>query len=316
MNGNQDMAVPPDLSQPMETCMTDNMPVALAPHYGVKGTLNVHIDVPAGCMADACLLSTDAQAPILLLAQMIQNGQSVMVGVQACHIEIPPVALKGQPMPVTLTVSDALAQSVPRVTSMGTLSGANTCAGFTSTPIPILIGTRLMNAATDPLPTFMSTAMPPVTYCGGMATVTCSAATDTACICDQEGDMEPGATVGAMNLPALDDVDQVYLALRTVVALDGMVFPPSSGQPNPGQRLKGQVSGLKLDQSPVGCHETPTGGGAPHDCAANTVASVAALNPLVTQSTNSPSTFVAMPVPGGYACSDLIANAATLFKGQ
>jgi hypothetical protein len=315
MGGNQDMAAA-DMTPQMETCMTDNMPVALAAHYGVKGTLNVHVDVPAGCMGNACLLSTDAQSSILLLADMTQSGQSSTVNVQACHIQIPPVALKGQPMPVTLTASDALVQSVPKVMSTATLSGATTCAGFTSLPIPILIGTRLTNPATDPLPVFMSTAMPPVTYCGGMAGVTCSAATDFACICDQEGDSKPGATVDAMNLPALDTVDQVYLALRTVVSLDGMVFPPSSGQPNPGQRIKGKVSGLQLDQSPVGCHETPMGGGAPQDCDATTVGSVAALNPQVTQSPNTPSTFVAMPVPAGYACSDLIANAGTLFKGQ
>jgi hypothetical protein len=309
--GGQDMAQSPDLSGQVETCMTDNMPVALAASYGVRGSLNVNVKVPA----DGSLFDMDAQSQILLLAQMTQAGSSVTVKVQACHIQIPPVALKGQP-PTVLTAADTLVQSVPAVTAMATLTGANTCAGFSSMPIPIVLGAKLAAPATDPLPVYMSMNVPPVALCGGMASVTCAAATDSACICDQEADAKPGATVGAMNIPVLSDVDQIYLALRTVVSLDGMVFPPSAGQQNPGQRIRGKVSGLSLEQSPVGCHQTPAPPGTPSDCDPPTVTSVAGLNPVVTQSVNTDSTFVAMPVPAGWTCTDLITNAATLFKGQ
>jgi hypothetical protein len=309
------MSPTPDMGPTLETCKTDNMPVKLEAHYGVKGALNVNIKVPSDC-TDACILDKDAVASIYLLADVTQNGQSAMVTATPCKIVIPPVALKGQPMPTTLTAPDSLVQTITPVSSTAAISGANTCSGLLSMPIPILLGTRLTAPATDPLPLYDMSKMPQVALCGGMASVTCDAATDFGCICDQEADGKPGATVGASGVPAFDDVDQVYLGLRTVVQLDGSVFPPSPGQTTPGQRLKGNIAGLKLEQSPVGCHHTPGGGGAPYDCTPSEVNSVAMLNPLVTQSVNNKSTFVGMPVPAGYTCSQLIADAPTLFKGQ
>ncbi len=314
--GAADMATAHDMAPVVETCMPDNMAVALAAHYGVRGTLNVNVKVPSDCMADSCIFDKDTTASILILADVTQSGQSSTVTAHPCQITIPKVALKGQPMPTQLTASDALVQSVKPVTSMATLSGSSTCAGFTSMPIAILLGTRLMSPATDPLPAFDGAKNPNFPACGGVANVSCDAASDFACICDQEKDMKPGATVGASGLPALDDVDQVYLGLRTVVSLDGMVYPQSAGQATAGQRLKGRITGLKLEQSPVGCHHTPTGGGAPYDCMPQEVSSLAGLNPLITQSVNGDSTFVGMPVPDNYTCADLIANAGTVFKNQ
>jgi hypothetical protein len=322
----------PDLTmqQMQETCMTDNTPVALGAHYGVKGTLNVNIKVPVDCAQDpnckpdatpqmlmmcSCILNKDAQSTIFLLADVTQNGQMSTVTAKPCSIQIPPVSLKGQPMPTVLSAPDKLIQSVKPVTSSAMLTGSNTCAAFKSDPIAIVIGARLVNNATDPLPLFSTKTMPPVTLCDGAATTACDATMANGCVCDQDIDMKAGATVDASGTPVFDDIDKVYLALRTVVQLDGQVFPPSSGQIQPDQRIKGTVAGLKLDQSPVGCHRSPSGG-MPADCDDATVNSLAGFNPLVTQSVNTKSSFVAMPVPATYTCQDLITNAATLFKNQ
>ena len=100
------------------------------------------------------------------------------------------------------------------------------------------------------------------------------------------------------------------------VGLNATVFPPSAMQPVPGQRFKGSVTGLKLEQSPVGCHHTPMGGPPPSDCSDMEVGQITALNPLVTQSKNKGSTFVAMPVADNETCSQLLTDAPALFKNQ
>ena len=109
---------------------------------------------------------------------------------------------------------------------------------------------------------------------------------------------------------------EVYLALRTVVGLGATVYPQGTGQATPGQRFKGLVMGLDLAQSPVGCHITPMGGGAPSDCTDAQTNAVAQLNPKLTQSANTSSTFVAVPVPDTEDCAKLLADDPVLFKNQ
>ncbi|MCU1277693.1 MAG: hypothetical protein JWM53_1239, partial [bacterium] len=67
-----------------------------------------------------------------------------------------------------------------------------------------------------------------------------------------------------------------------------------------------------LDQNVVGCHRTAAPG--VRDCDVNTeVGVVAGFNPAVTQSVNSSSTFVAVPVAAGTTCDQIKAMEATLF---
>jgi hypothetical protein len=284
----------------------------------VRGKLNVNVKVPGDCTGDGCILDQDALSSLLLLADVAQQGSNVTVTAHACSIQIPPVALHGQPMPTQLSASDMLVQSVAPVTAQATLDGPNVCARMTSAPIPIVLGAQLANVTGDMLPTFSLANMPPVKLCNGSPATACNgpAAANRPCVCDQDGDSKPGATVAASGVPALDDVDQMYLALRTVIALDGQVFPSSAGQATPGQRLKGKVANLTLEQSPLGCHHAGQGGAAPSDCTPSEVDSVARLNPRVTQSVNTDSTFVAIPVPDGETCDKLIADAPTLFRNM
>jgi hypothetical protein len=298
-----------------EQCKTDDKPVMLAAHYAVRGSLTANVKVPASCTGD-CIFDADAKAQILLLADVTQNGQSSTVTARPCSIQIPRVALKGQPMPTELTAPDALVQSVKPVTAMAAMDGPNTCAAFTSMPLAIVIGARLATPAADPLPSFDGKAMPSVKLCAGKSDTACGGTMENGCICDQDQDRSVGATVNASGVPVLDDVDKIYLALRTVVSLEGQIFPASAGQSTPGPRIKGTIAGLKLDQSPVGCHRKPPSPAMPYDCDASMVGQVATFNPRVSQSTNTKSTFVAMPVPDGYTCDKLVADASNLFKGQ
>lgn len=297
----------PDLATAQEVCTSDGKAVALAQRYAIQARLNVNVKVPSDCAGESCILDKDAKAGIILLANLTQNGQSVTVAASTCQIQIPPVALKGQPMPTQLTAPDALVQAVPVVTTTSTIDGPNTCANLDSMPLAIVLGARLAMPATDAVPVFDKGQNPPVKLCGGSATTKCSAAMDTGCICDQEGDGKLGATVEASGVPALDDVDKVYLALRAAFTLRGQVYPPQVG--GSGQRLKGRVTDLALTQSPVGCHRT-TGA----DCDAAISDSVAKLNPKVSQSVNTISTFTAVPVGGNMTCAEVVSQAGTLFQ--
>jgi hypothetical protein len=117
-----------------------------------------------------------------------------------------------------------------------------------------------------------------------------------------------------MNAPSLEDVDKIYVDLRTSVSLQGQIFPDATGQPSPGPRIKGKVANLKLDQGVLGCHRAAPGGGPARDCNDSEVNTIAGLNPAVVQSVNTDSTFIAVPLAAGATCSDLIAQDASLFQ--
>jgi hypothetical protein len=287
----------------METCMPDGKTVAVSGRYAVKANLLVNVKVVAGCSGAACIVDNDANAELLLLADLVQTGTSVSATVQPCKIVIPPVALKNQPMPVQLTVSDTLIASVKPVSSTAMLGGASTCASFEAQPITIALGASLANPGSDALPSFTSTATPAVILCGGAATTPCATATDKACVCDQESDGKLGASVAAKNAPGFEDIDQLYVDLRTSVTLSGEVFP--------GQKIKGTVQGLKLDQNVLGCHRANAPG--VRDCMDTETNTVAGFNPQVTQSVNGSSTFVAVPTGTAETCATIKAMEATLF---
>ncbi|HWE27795.1 MAG TPA: hypothetical protein VHB97_07325, partial [Polyangia bacterium] len=293
----------------MPMCMPDGKAVALTGHYAVRANLLVNVKVVAGCSGSSCIVDNDANAELLLVADLTQNGTSATATVQPCKIVIPPVALKNQPMPVELTVPDALVASVLPVTSTATLGGTSTCASFDAQPITIALGASLANAATDPLPNFTSSASPPVVLCGGMATTACASTANPVgpsqkqCVCDQEGDTKLGATLAAKNAPGFEDIDQVYVDLRTSVTLSGQVYP--------GQQIRGTVQGLELEQNVLGCHRSNAPGA--RDCLDTETNTVAGFNPAVTQSVNGSSTFVVVPVAAGTTCDQIKAMEATLF---
>lgn len=290
------------------TCTPDGKTVALTGKYGIQATLLVNVKVTPGCTGSSCIVNSDANAELLLLADVTQSGTSINVSAVPCKIVIPPVALKGGNKPVMLSTPKPLIDSVKAITSSGDLSGPQTCATFDAKPIAIALGANLSMPNTDPLPTFSG---PTTKLCGGMASTACltnttPAPSDTGCVCDQDADGKLGATLDAMNAPGFDDIDKIYVDLRTSVTLKGQVFP--------GNQLRGKVANLALDQNVLGCHRNLTGGAQPRDCDDTETMTVAGFNPAVTQSANGDSTFVAVPLQTSDTCASLIANEATLFQ--
>jgi hypothetical protein len=301
---------------PPEVCKPDGQTVALAARYAVQAKLLVGVKVTAGCSGASCLVDTDANSELLLLADVTQNGTMATVTVEPCDINVPSVALRGQTMPLKLSVpaDQKLLTTFKPVTASGMLDSSVTCAGFTSQPITIVLGANLADTVNDPLPGFTLGGMPAVKTCGGSPATPCltrttPAPTDTGCVCDQDGDGKLGATLDAMNVPGVD-VDQLYLDLRTSITLAGQVFPPASGQANPGPRIKGTVTGLELDEKVLGCHLASP----PGDCGGSDTNTAAVLNPAITQSVNGDSTFTAIPLAGDATCQTVKDQRATLFQ--
>lgn len=298
-----------DMAGGAKVCTTDGNDIALAPKYAVRAALNVNVKVEPNCSGAACLVNADSEAELLFLAEATQSGTTASMIVTPCDITIPKIALKGQNMPVELTVSEALIASVKPVTASGTLSGTKTCSTFALQPINLLFGASLTNPTSDPLPGYTAGGNPAVKLCGGVATTACDPApADKGCVCDQDGDGDPGATLGAKNLPATS-VDKVFVNLRAAVTLGGQVFPSKTASGGvAGQAISGEVSALTLEQKILGCKTGTT------PCDAITTGAVGALNPGITQSVNDKSTFSAVAVGAGFTCAQVKAQKATLFQ--
>src|SRR6185436_15347084 len=95
----------------------------------------------------------------------------------------------------------------------------------------------------------------------------------------------------------LTDVDKLYVDLRSSVTLVGEAVAPRAGSTRPG--MIGKVMNMKLDQNVVGCHR---GGATARDCNDLEIATVAGFSPSVTQSMNSGSTYIAVPLDADATC--------------
>jgi hypothetical protein len=316
-SGNQNLDGGSDMHHGVAACMPDGQSAQLATRYGVLASLLVNVKVTPDCSGASCLVDADAPSTLLLIADVTQSGQSATITAQPCRIDIPPVALKGGNQPVRLAAPKSLVQSVKPVVAMATLDSMVTCANFNATPITIVLGANLAAITSDPLPPFVAGNL--TKLCNGSAATRCLTATtpapsETGCVCDQEGDGKLGASLDAMNVPGLDDIDKVYTDLRTSVTLTGQIYPAASGQAHPGPRIIGKVGGLKLEQAVLGCHRNLASPATPRDCDDNDTGVVAGFNPAVTQSANGDSTFVAVPLDAADTCDTLIANEASLFQ--
>jgi hypothetical protein len=265
---------------------------SLTGRAAVLGVINVHVDAGG-------LIMTDTTSRLLIALDLVQTGTQLSVQAEVCDITIPDVPLAGQEMPIHFEIPRATLDSVGIVSGTATLGSADmTCAALDSEPITLVLGARLDPAmlATAPLPTSDDSASFPA--CAPSATAPCSAATGTGCACDQEGDGQPGATLIARNVPAID-LDQVYVSLRTTFSLHGKAWS--------GDLVKGKIEAT-LDTGVLACKLADG-----TLCGPNNLRTVRTLNPVVTQQPATPSTFRSVRVASGMTCADIVANKAMLF---
>jgi len=282
----------PDAEDFFERCEPSGPFAPLTGRAAVQGTLNVHVDAGG-------LIKVDTSSKILLAMDLVQTGTQVAVTAQLCRVQVPDVPLAGQEVPIQFQVPDATVASVGAVSESAVLSSPDeTCATLDSQPITLVLGARLDPAEiqTQALPTADDDAN--FTACSPSPTTPCGTATGLGCACDQESDGEPGATLIARNVPAID-LDQVYVALRTTFSLHGKVHTTDL--------VKGRIDG-SLDTGILDCRLLD---GSP--CSVMNVRLVKQLNPVITQLADNPSTFRAVRVTPATTCAEIIANEGMLF---
>jgi hypothetical protein len=177
----------------------------------------------------------------------------------------------------------------------GMLSGTTTCSDFTSDRITLVVGARMDPPDQGTLPEANSMGVfaecPP-------AGSSCELAIGSSCACDQEGDGKPGATLLAMNTPAVE-LDEVYVDIRTSFSLTGQVWS--------SDLILGEID-ASLEQGVLACHKANNS-----PCSNAEVSTIKNINPEITQQPGNPSTFRAVRVGDTLTCSELIAMRDELF---
>jgi hypothetical protein len=256
--------------------------------FGVLAILSVHVNASG-------VFETDTTAELLLLLDADQQGRAIGVEAKVCDLKIPEVPISGQDLPIRFQLGEGLLDSVPQVVGSASTDGDETCSTFESEPITVIIGARLDPPDKGKLPEANSAGeftqcLPAGSSCG-------SDAITNQCVCDQEKDGKPGATLYAMNVPAIS-IEKVYVNLRTTFTLVGQVFSSDDIQGN---------FNASLEQGILACSKVNG-----DDCSASEIGAVKNLNPDIQQN-DEPSTFRALRVDDALDCATLIQMRDELF---
>jgi hypothetical protein len=251
-------------------------------------TLNAHVDVLGLALADP-----NPQAEMLLRADIAADSGVVMT-TAVCLLVFPPMQFESQPKPLQFIAEAPLTDSLHPADVPVLVSGERTCAGYASqSPIEILLGARLSDPEHDALPLKLDGQ-----GCDGDPAVLCAVTSAVGCICDQEGDGAPGATLGVENAPILPDLDQISISGRLTMGLKGEVTS--------SDLLRGTADPV-LEFAILGCHRRS---GA---CDASATAAIRSLSPRITQDPDYPSPFVAKRIDPSWDCPRLLRERSSLF---
>jgi hypothetical protein len=194
-----------DLGEPAEVCA----PVADEGPWDSenKGALTGYFAVEAIIKAKVIIATIETRQYLLL--RLEQDGTRVRQKVTVCELRLPSfeglVELKIPPP------AQALIQSKAQVVEGEFLSADEVGATYSTGPQLVLVGAELAgDPMTSALPTDESPACP---------------AEGESCTTDEDCDGFPGITMAADVLLCDDGVEQLYIALRTIVDLDGEVGP-------------------------------------------------------------------------------------------
>ena len=256
----------------------------------VLANLNVHVNASG-------LVEVNTTAELLLALDVDQSGSDLGVTAELCVIKIPEIPLAGQDQPIIFDVPNETVASVGTVSGTGTLSSPNqTCATLQSDQFALTIGAILDPIESALLPTADDNG--DFSFCAPTVDTACDLAIGVNCACDQEGDGKAGATLRAMNVPAVD-LDEVYVTMRTMFSLTGEVYS--------SDLIIGQID-ASIEQGILGCHLASG-----NACNPDQIGAVKMLNPVITQQPGNLSTFRGVRVPDGTTCADIIDQRDTLF---
>ncbi|HEX7602083.1 MAG TPA: hypothetical protein VF316_10775 [Polyangiaceae bacterium] len=184
--------------------MTDAGP--LTGIFAMESTINARAIVPV-------------ELKQIFRLRIVQRGTHIHQKVTLCAFKLPVV-----PNVATLVIPPAMQALIQTKTteSEGDYLSSDAVVGATyAPPSPfVLVGANLANAATDPLPT----------------------QSDLTHAADEDGDSHPGVTLLA-NVVTCGHFEQLYVALRTAVALTGTVLTPNAIEGKMDVRLEQAILG-------------------------------------------------------------------------
>jgi hypothetical protein len=272
-------------SGPVNQCQA-GLPFNLDGRVGVLGSLAVHITASG-------IVNAETTAELLILLDLDQTGQNINAQALICDLQIPTIPVISTQEPIRFVVDPALVESLGTLTVATSLDGTSTCANLTSERVTFVLGAKV--APSSPLP--KADANGDFVHC---VPEPCETALTTDCACDQENDLNPGATLDAQHVPVIP-LTKIYATIRASFALAGKVIT--------SDRVEGLVDAT-LEQGILGCikGDTPCSVGAQSD-----LATIIAFNPTITKSTVEPSTFLGVRVPATTTCAQLRAMRDTLF---
>jgi hypothetical protein len=234
-------------------------------------------------------IHTEAEATVHVLldpAAALSSGGPLAARI--CDVQFPRIPVPGQAEAARMVlVPGAYAALAPTPVDVVALD-RQTCGTFATGWGTFVMGARLSG---------------PEARLPDVASPACTAEAATQCLLDLEPDGCPGATLLTEHFPALD-VEAAYVAIRTEVQLTGTLLTPD--------RLVGQV-GFAMAMSLVGCRLAPAGGGAVRECTGSEAGVIAALNPRIEQLPAPESRFVAVAVPAGTTCGEVVERSTDLF---
>ncbi|HEY3352971.1 MAG TPA: hypothetical protein VGQ83_06960 [Polyangia bacterium] len=270
------------------TCVP-GQPFDIGGSFAVLATLNEHVEVLGLTLEDP-----NPQAEVLMRTDLVPHDGMVDISSVVCALKLPDVQLQGLQKPLRFIAPAELLASEPAVTVGATVSGQTTCATYeTQGSINVILGARLAQPATDFLPTNAATQ-----GCGGDPLAPCIGGAGVGCVCDQEGDGKPGATLGIENAPVLPDLNQVYVTERLTISMRGVIFS--------SDLMHGTVD-TSLELTILGCHRA-TG-----DCDPGAAAAIKNINPSITQDPSYTSPFISKRIDPSWDCLRVAAERQNLF---
>jgi hypothetical protein len=141
-----------------------------------------------------------------LKADFAQQGNNLAIRLRPCAFTLPMIA------GVAISVPPALVASVGDVVSQGQVQGCNLQQNGT---FGILLGSKVANPVSDPTPDGS-------VLCGGTL-MPCSQAQGAGCVCDQEPDQKPGATLG-IQTGLIPNLSRIYSAVQVASSLTGQIM--------------------------------------------------------------------------------------------
>jgi hypothetical protein len=215
-----------------ELCKPGSGDVDLAGTWAIQGNLNVRLQGGTGTLVSLCPDPQERPASLLLKVEMTGSGTSYQQKVSLCEITLPTVTgsasdcndenthIETEINPSPTLNAYLPSKDIPEVPL--TLGAAQVGQAYNPAPFAVVLGAELANAQTDPLPKWDASK----SGCTSTTAVPADCVIDFDKVGDEDGDGDPGVTLGALGKQK-DGTTAIqgnaFVALRVAPALTGTI---------------------------------------------------------------------------------------------